>query len=294
MPSHVPRLACMAPLVLLSFAGTALCVRSRMPLCALYQVVLFVPGGGARHIAYSLSSMSAVEAPPRACFGRAVQAAPSSVSGAGSQAFYRHVATAAGCTRPRTLDVLVIQRNSTRRILNLPELLTVLRALRGVHTARAVDLGETACLAPAFSPPWPTLASPDWHAPPAPAATMSAREQLELVCAHRLLVGVHGAGMEWGHVLNAGQAAGAGLIEFRAGRWPCYYAQRMKSSGMRLSVCQEHDPVNVGNSGHLATPGTQNLKCDSDKCVDVRVRLAVFRRGAQVMIGQLSPFNRSF
>ena len=166
MPSHAPRLACMAPLVLLSFAGTALCVRSRMPLCALYQVVLFVPGGGARHIAYSLSSMSAVEAPPRACFGRAVQAAPSSVSGAGSQAFYRHVATAAGCTRPRTLDVLVIQRNSTRRILNLPELLTVLRALRGVHTARAVDLGETACLAPAFSAPWPTLASPDWHAPP--------------------------------------------------------------------------------------------------------------------------------
>ena len=143
-----PRLACMAPLVLLSFAGTALCVRSRLPLCALYQVVLFVPGGGARHIAYSLSSMSAVEAPPRACFGRAVQAAPSSVSGAGSQAFYRHVATAAGCTRPRTLDVLVIQRNSTRRILNLPELLAVLRALRGVHTARAVDLGETACLAP--------------------------------------------------------------------------------------------------------------------------------------------------
>ena len=93
-----PRLACM---VLLSFAGKALCVRSRLPLCALYQVVLFVPGGGARHIAYSLSSMSAVEAPPRACFGRAVQAAPSSVSGAGSQAFYRHVATAAGCTRPR-------------------------------------------------------------------------------------------------------------------------------------------------------------------------------------------------
>ena len=163
MPSHAPRLACM---VLLSLAGTALCVRSRLPLCALYQVVLFVPGGGARHIAYSLSSMSAVEAPPRACFGRAVQAAPSSVSGAGSQAFYRHVATAAGCTRPRTLDVLVIQRNSTRRILNLPELLAVLRAWRGVHTARAVDLGETACLAPAFSPPWPTLASPDWHAPP--------------------------------------------------------------------------------------------------------------------------------
>ena len=123
---------------------------------------------------------------------------------------------------------------------------------------------------------------------------MSAREQLELVCAHRILVGVHGAGMEWGHVLNAGQAAGAGLIEFRAGRWPCYYAQRMKSSGMRLSMCQEHDPVNVGNSGHLATPGTQNLKCDSDKCVDVRVRLAVFRRGAQAMIGQLSPLNRSF
>ena len=121
---------------------------------------------------------------------------------------------------------------------------------------------------------------------------MSVREQLELVCAHRILVGVHGAGMEWGHVLNAGQAAGAGLIEFRAGRWPCYYAQRMKSSGMRLSVCQEHDPVNVGNSGHLATPGTQNLKCD--KCVDVRVRLAVFRRGAQAMIGQLSPLNRSF
>jgi hypothetical protein len=282
----------MAPLVLLSFAGTALCVRSRMPLCALYQVVLFVPGGGARHAAYNLSSMSAVEAPPRECFGRAVQAAPSSASGAGSQAFYRHVATAAGCTRPRTLDVLVIQRNSTRRIVNLPELLAVLRALRGVHTARAVDLGETACLAPTFAtvahPRLPLLARP-----PASAATMSAQEQLELVCAHRLLVGVHGAGMEWGHVLNAGQAAGAGLIEFRAGRWPCYYAQRMKASGMRLSMCQEHDPVSVGNSGHLAIPGTQNLKCDSDKCVDVRVRLAVFKRGAQEMIARLPPFNRS-
>ena len=68
---------------------------------------------------------------------------------------------------------------------------------------------------------------------------MSAQEQLELVCAHRLLVGVHGAGMEWGHLLNAGQSAGAGLIEFRAGRWPCYYAQRMKASKI-LSECQVH------------------------------------------------------
>ena len=117
---------------------------------------------------------------------------------------------------------------------------------------------------------------------------MGAREQLQLVCAHRVLVGVHGQGMEWGHLLNAGQPAGAGLIEFRAGRWPCYYAQRMKASGMPLSECQEHDPVNAGNAGHLATPGTQNLKCDSDKCVDVRVRLAVFRRGAQAMLGHLA------
>jgi len=226
--------------------------------CALYQVVLFVPGGGARHMAYNLSSMEAAEAPRRACFGRAVQAPPSQVSGVGSQAFYRHIATVAGCTRPRTLDVLVLQRNSTRRLVNLPELLTVLRAMPGVHTVRAVDL-----------------------------ATMSAQEQLALVCAHRLLVGVHGAGMEWGHLLNAGQPAGAGLIEFRAGRWPCYYAQRMKASGMPLSECQEHDPVSVGDARHLATPGTQNLKCDSDKCVDVRVRLAVFRRGAQALLGHL-------
>lgn len=116
--------------------------------CALYQVVLFVPGGGARHVAYNLSSMEAAEAPRRACFGRAVQAPPSQDSGVGSQAFYRHVAAVAGCTRPRTLDVLVLQRNSTRRLVNLLELLTVLRALPGVHAARAVDLGETACLAP--------------------------------------------------------------------------------------------------------------------------------------------------
>ena len=238
-------------------------------------------------MAYNVSSMEAVEAPRRACFGRAVQAPPSQDSGVGSQAFYRHVATVAGCTRPRTLDVLVLQRNSTRRLVNLPELLTVLRALPGVHTARAVDLGETARLAPCIF----TVAHaclPLLSRLPAPAATMSAQEQLELVCAHRLLVGVHGAGMEWGHLLNAGLPAGAGLIEFRAGRWPCYYAQRMKASGMRLSECQEHDPVNVGDAGHLATPGTQNLKCDSDKCVDVRVRLAVFRRGAQAMLGHLA------
>lgn len=255
--------------------------------CALYQVVLFVPGGGARHMAYNLSSMDAVEAPQRACFGRAVQAAPSQDSGVGSQAFYRHVATVAGCTRPRTLDVLVLQRNSTRRIVNLPELLTALRAMPGVHTVRAVDMGETARPTPYFL----TVAHPHLPLLPrlrAPAATMSAREQLELVCAHRLLVGVHGAGMEWGHLLNAGQPAGAGLIEFRAGRWPCYYAQRMKASGMPLSECQEHDPVSVGDSGHLATPGTQNLKCDSDKCVDLRVRLAVFRRGAHAMLGHLA------
>ena len=114
-------------------------------------------------MAYNVSSMEAVEAPRRACFGRAVQAPPSKEGVFASQGFYRHVATAAGCTRPRTLDVLVLQRNSTRRILNLPELLTVLRALPGVHTARAVDLGATACPAPCNSL-WLTLASPDCHA----------------------------------------------------------------------------------------------------------------------------------
>ena len=126
-----------------------------------------MPGGGARHMAYNVSSMEAAEAPRRACFGRAVQAPPSKEGVFASQGFYRHVATAAGCTRPRTLDVLVLQRNSTRRILNLPELLTVLRALPGVHTARAVDLGATACPAPCNSL-WLTLASPDCHAPLCP------------------------------------------------------------------------------------------------------------------------------
>jgi len=47
---------------------------------------------------------------------------------------------------------------------------------------------------------------------------MGAREQLQLVCAHRVLVGVHGQGMEWGHLLNAGHTDGAALIEFSAGR----------------------------------------------------------------------------
>ena len=50
------------------------------------------------------------------------------------------------------------------------------------------------------------------------AAAMGAREQLQLVCAHRVLVGVHGQGMEWGHLLNAGHTDGAALIEFSAGR----------------------------------------------------------------------------
>ena len=57
------------------------------------------------------------------------------------------------------------------------------------------------------------------------------------VCAHRVLVGVHGQGMEWGHLLNGGDPRGAALIEFRAGNWPCYYAFRMKASGIH-SDCQ--------------------------------------------------------
>lgn len=213
-------------------------------LLPLTPMVLFVPEGGAPHTAYDLRSMHAVAPPRRACFGEVVQAVPSYSSGAGAQDFYQHVAAAANCTHPRTLEVLVVQRSATRRITNLPALLATILALPGVHAARTVDF-----------------------------ATIRAQEQLQLVCAHRVLVGVHGQGMEWGHLLNAGQVDGAALIEFSAGRWPCYYAQRMKASNI-LSECQVHDAV-----GNYAQP----------KQMDVHVRLDVFERGARDMLRRLAP-----
>ena len=209
--------------------------------------VLFVAGARSRALttAYDLRSRLAVPAPQRECYNTTVQVVPSFKSGTGSQDFYAAVVRKQ-CSKPSGLKVLVVERNRTRRLINQPELLSTLRALPGVDAARAVDL-----------------------------AKLDAAAQLRTVCAHRMLVGVHGQGMEWGHALNGVDPSGSAMIEFRAGEWPCYYAQRMAGSGM-MAECQEHTAV-----------GSYTGSTAKDK--DVQVDLTKFACGAKRMLCRLNP-----
>lgn len=140
---------------------------------------------------------------------------PSFDSSSTSQHFYRALAATANCSAASRFDALVLQRSSTRLIVNVDTVVDALRSLPHVSSVRVVDL-----------------------------ATMDAETQMQTVCRHRLLVGVHGQGMEWGHMLNGADPRGAGLIEFRFGAWPCYYAQRMAVSGI-ATECQEHSPMGL-------------------------------------------------
>lgn len=209
--------------------------------------VLFVGGAFPRRLAtaYDLRTRRAVAAPRHECYNTTVQVKPSFKSSTGSQDFYAAV-LGGQCSKPSSLEVLVVERNRTRRLVNQPELLSTLRALPGVDAARAVDLER-----------------------------LDAAAQLQTVCAHRVLVGVHGQGMEWGHSLNGVDPSGSALIEFWAGDWPCYYAQRMAGSGM-ISECQEHTPVD-------------GVKGPAAKEKDVQVDLNKFACGAKRILCRLNP-----
>lgn len=55
-------------------------------------------------------------------------------------------------------------------------------------------------------------------------------EQMALACGARVLVGVHGMGMEWAHFVNG--AVGSGLvIELAWPGWPCHYTRRFRATG---------------------------------------------------------------
>lgn len=214
--------------------------------------VLFVGGARSRTLAtaYDLRTRLPVAAPRHECYNTTVQVEPSFKSSTGSQDFYAAVVRSQ-CSKPASLDVLVVERNRTRRMINQLELLETLRALPGVDAARAVDL-----------------------------AKLDAAAQLRTVCAHRIMIGVHGQGMEWGHALNGVDPSGSALIEFRAGAWPCYYAQRMAGSGM-ISECQEHTAVD-GDSG-------STTKTTTAKDKDVQVDLKKFACVAKRMLCRLNP-----
>ena len=105
---------------------------------------------------------------------------------------------------------------------------------------------------------------------------------MERVCRARLLVGVHGSGMEWGHFLNGGQAktaggvALAGTVELHYPGWPCYYTGMMERVGLATD-CQLHS-----RAGH-----THAAKDD-----DVRVNVQQLLSGTRQVLDKISALDK--
>jgi len=199
------------------------------------------------------ASRTIVNVPP-SCFRHTYQQVPA-LHGAASnpQSFYRELARLGGCSPSQAastrVDIILLRRHGSRRIVNGEHVVQALRAMHGVDSVEAVDL-----------------------------ASYTPLEQMRRVCSARLLVGVHGSGMEWGHFLNGARvssAAGplASSMEIRWERWPCYYTPMMQNVGMS-SDCQEHKRARRKPSPK-----------DDDVVVDVPRLISGTRRLLQRMTG---------
>ncbi|KAL1495520.1 hypothetical protein AB1Y20_016884 [Prymnesium parvum] len=186
------------------------------------------------------------------CFRQSYQQVPA-VAGAAdnSQSFYRDLAKLGGCPPPTTRNrervrIILIRRSRSRRIVNEEELLARLDS-SGV-SVEAVDL-----------------------------SLLNLTQQITMVCRARLLVGVHGAGMEWAHFLNSGLVSMqgttlAGSIELHYPGWPCYYTSMMKDAGL-AAECQLHSRANAKHK---------------PKDDDVLVNIPLLLHGLRKMIAQLT------
>ena len=191
---------------------------SLLALLPIDRQLLIGPGGAA---ALGSDGRAQALAPPRRqCFERSGQQ-PSFAEGAAGlpQAFYQWIASEAGVCEPpprgRGAQVLLVRRNSTRRMLNLDGVYSALARLPGVGSVRTVDLAE-----------------------------LDALGQMSAACGATMMVGVHGQGNEWAHFLNGAKGRGGGLLELHYEGWPCYYAPRMEMGDSRIrGVCQEHRRV---------------------------------------------------
>lgn len=166
---------------------------------------------------YSTKNHTVVQLSSPHCFEHATVAAS---YGDASARFYQYIANQSGvCPKWRKKqkkDILFVQRNSTRHILNLQDAAGIVKLLPGVRRVRVVDFAQ-----------------------------LAVDKQLKEACRADIMVGVQGQGLEWGHFLgNAADDGSTGVLEIHYPGWPCYYTATFVAKGTR-SLCQEHARANT-------------------------------------------------
>jgi len=176
----------------------------------------------------------------------------------------------AGCN-PSTgqeFRVVIVQRQRSRRILNLDQLVFMANNTVGVTNVSVLALEK-----------------------------MTMREQVrEMACGNVIVAGVQGAGLQWTTLWGNNNGNRAALIEWGWRDWGSYYTGRI--SGKARSIFRRipdeniHETCLVQRTGSCCCPGVNNTSCIQDgltcpwptKNVDVTVDLTSWSQDLTEMI----------
>jgi hypothetical protein len=199
------------------------------------------------------------------CFRNTQQVPP----GARTASLAPQLLSWSGCD-PNTspgLRVAIVQRQKSRKILNLDALVLVAKSTAGVANVSVLVLED-----------------------------MTVQEQVrEMACGKVIVAGVHGAGLQW-TTLWEHTGNRAALIEWGWRDWNSYYAERVsgpaRSTFRKIADENIHDKCPVPRTSACCCPGVDNTSCPNDggscpwptKNVDVVVDLTSWSQDLTEMV----------
>ena len=201
------------------------------------------------------------------CFRSTVQVQP----GGRSQALVSHLKSWSNCSSDSSTAVKlsIVQRMTTRKILNIDELVSAAKAIIGIKEVKVLAL-----------------------------ETMTLKEQIqEMACGYVIVAGVHGAGLEW-VTLWEHLAERAALIEWGWKGWESFYAHRVRGDTVtatfrKIADKDIHEPCSVPRRSNCCCP-YHDKNCSDGTCafptkfVDIDIDVELWKQDLQLMLAFVS------